>query len=57
MVELLLLVVSVVVLYFVVRMGVRDGILDADDVRASRAQARRFKEKLRDGALPDITES
>lgn len=57
MIELLVLAVSLVVFYFVVRMAVRDGVLDADDVRTARAQARRLKEKLRDGSLPDRTDS
>ena len=57
MIAVVSFVVTLVVLYFVVRMAVRDGVLDADDVRASRAQARRLQEKLRDGSLPDLTDS
>lgn len=57
MIAVVSFVVTLVVFYFVVRMAVRDGILDADDVRLARTQARRLKEKLRNVSVRDSTDS
>lgn len=53
MIQLLLLAVSLLVMYFVIRKAVHHGILDADDTRHERDRRDRLDAALRDGTLPD----
>ena len=45
------------VLYFIVRKGVADGILDADAARTALERRRRFEALVEDGTLPDPRDS
>jgi hypothetical protein len=49
---LLLSLVSCLVFYVLVRLAVKHGILDADDVRRDREHAARLREQLRGDAVP-----
>lgn len=53
MLELLLVAVSLLVLYFIIRKGVLHGILDADDARRVREQEEQSEKAFRSGQFPD----
>ena len=57
MLGLLLLVASLVALYYIIRTAVTHGILDADDARRARDREERFDKQLREGTLPDAPQS
>ena len=57
MLPLLLLAISFLALYFIVRKAVMHGVLDAVDDRQAREHAERLKEQLRKGNLPDAPRS
>lgn len=56
-IELLLLAVGLLVLYFVIRKAVHHGIIDADDAREEHERQVRLGEAMRRGEHPDAPTS
>lgn len=57
MIQLLLLAVSLLVLYFVIRKAVHHGILDADDARRAVEREVSLDQAMREGKHPDAPTS